>query len=458
MARMSIDDKFLRDARVVLLGRRFGWGRRETMGALLDLFAIAYDREDDVITAAEIDVTAGEAGFADALIDVDLGERVDDGVRIKGAAERIEYLAAKREAGRRGGRKSGETRRNRREAKRSTASADREARGNPPDPVPDLPPDPVPEDQSSLPRTIPPAVPEPEPAQAVQEQQRPAGGAGPATPPSPAHEDIARTQSEQKYARESVADFLCGPKACDHVVSRTTPENMRGGDRDPTPANVILHAPAFDSSEPRAIGRLAETTWRRISDAAIALAAELKLPPPLPFPAITPSTNRAGFVELKSRIREEGELAPTVCDRVLENLVKQARSRRSVEWLAEKVFGDKAWVNARNGIDPSARAAPGRGDQRAFQPSMPTPPRFAPVVDPVISPEDRAAMLELADRLVANPDAAAVAEFKNGRAPKHLPTHELVKRFGDARAGPGSAGPHDDTPDEKPDRRRKAAK
>lgn len=144
MARMSIDDKFLRDPRVVLLGRRFGWSRRETMGALIDVFALTYDQEVDVLTADEIDVTAGEAGFADALVAVDLGERDERGVRIKGAAERIEYLAAKREAGRKGGRKSGESRRNRNEAKRSTASTDAQARRNPPDPVPDLPPDPVP--------------------------------------------------------------------------------------------------------------------------------------------------------------------------------------------------------------------------------------------------------------------------------------------------------------------------
>jgi len=157
MARMSIDDKFLRDARVVLLGRRFGWSRRETMGALLDVFALTYDQETDVISSDEIDVAAGEAGFAQAMIDVDLGEHDDAGVRIKGAAERIEYLAAKREAGRKGGRKSGESRRNKHEAKRSSASSDREARGNLPDPVPDLPPDPVPapdlQDQKvSLPR------------------------------------------------------------------------------------------------------------------------------------------------------------------------------------------------------------------------------------------------------------------------------------------------------------------
>lgn len=123
-------------------------------------------------------------------------------------------------------------------------------------------------------------------------------------------------------------------------------------------AGTQLAMPAFDPNDGFARGRLAEATWHRISDAAIAIAAELGLPAPLPFPAITPSSNRRGFAELRDRIREEGELAPEVCDRVVENVVRQARAKRSVEWLAEKVFGDKPWVNARNGIDPSARSAP----------------------------------------------------------------------------------------------------
>lgn len=158
MARMSIDDKFLRDGRVKLLGQRFGWSRRETMGALLDVFAVAYDREDDVLPDAEIDAAADKQGFADAMVDVDLGERIDGEVRVKGAAERIEYLAKKREAGQKGGRKSGESRRKRREAKRSSASEAGQAHGNPPDSVPDS----VPDSQRSLPRD--PAVPGPAPS------------------------------------------------------------------------------------------------------------------------------------------------------------------------------------------------------------------------------------------------------------------------------------------------------
>ncbi|HKP08299.1 MAG TPA: hypothetical protein VJU58_13685 [Microbacterium sp.] len=156
---MSIDDKLLRDPRAVRLARRFGWRRQEAIGRLLDVYAVAYDREREVLSVEDVDIAAEQDGFADAMFEVDLAEQVRTGVRIKGAAERIAYLAHKSEAGRIGGVKSGESRRNRREAERSSASSTREARGNPPDPVPDLPPDPVPDQKNlSLSGAIPPST------------------------------------------------------------------------------------------------------------------------------------------------------------------------------------------------------------------------------------------------------------------------------------------------------------
>lgn len=221
MARMSIDDKFLRDGRVKLLGQRFGWSRRETMGALLDVFAVAYDQEDDVIPVAEIDAAADEAGFAMAMVAVNLGEMDGDDVRIKGAAERIEYLAKKREAGAKGGRKSGESRRNRREAKRSTASEAREASWNPPDPVPDLAPDPVPdlgrdapaspplptEPPGPDPLTLQPSQPKtPRPAKATK-HRLPAGW----TP---------RPQERERAAREGINADLEAERFRDHHTAK----------------------------------------------------------------------------------------------------------------------------------------------------------------------------------------------------------------------------------------------
>lgn len=161
MARMSIDDKFPRDPRVIKLGRRVGWSRRETMGALIDVFQIVYDRERDTLPAEDIDIAAEREGFAEHMIECDLAERTRAGVRVKGAAERIDYLKNRAEAGRVGGLKSGESRRNSTEAnarsKRSTASSGAEASRNPPDPVPDPPP--VPDGVPDLERETAPASP-----------------------------------------------------------------------------------------------------------------------------------------------------------------------------------------------------------------------------------------------------------------------------------------------------------
>jgi hypothetical protein len=277
---MSIDDKFPRDPRVIKLGRRAGWSRRETMGALIDVFQIVYDRERDVLPDEDIDIAAELDGFAGHMIACDLAERTTFGVRVRGAAERIEYLRNRSEAGRTGGIKSGESRRNRDEAKlrskRSTASGRAKASRNPPDPVPDDPPDPVPARES--PRA--PAIP-------------------------------------------------------------ATPERT----------------PAYDHQDPRSRGRLAEATYESASKARIEVAAELGLPEQIPFPVITPANRPRAFVELQDRVREEGENAPAVCDRVIGNLIAQARETRSIEWLSLKSFSSGAWTTARERV-PGQRAGP----------------------------------------------------------------------------------------------------
>lgn len=151
MARMSIDDKFLRDPRVARLARNLRWSRYEARGRLLDVFAVCYDLETDVLRAEDIDAAAEHPGLADEMFAVDLAVNVRGGLRIRGAGKRIEYLGAKREAGRLGGLKSGESRRLAAKHERSN----HEAPPNPPDPVPDpVPdPDPVPEEREIRPRS-----------------------------------------------------------------------------------------------------------------------------------------------------------------------------------------------------------------------------------------------------------------------------------------------------------------
>lgn len=205
---------------------------------------------------------------------------------------------------------------------------------------------PDPEELSRPARAIPPAVLEPEPAdlQVVQERQQPAGGAG-------------ATAAER----------------ADHPV----PERSRQLAIDSAPRGDRSYNP----DDPFARGRLAEATYRRVSDARIAEAARLGLPEPLPFPERTPSSRAGSYRDLLDRIREEGGRAPAVCNRVVENLIAQARSKRSIEWLSEKAFSEGGWRTAREGDVPvsrkSARAGPRSQDPTVGRVEPQGPERYA---------------------------------------------------------------------------------
>ncbi len=142
MARMSIDDKFLRDPRVADLADDLGISRFDAMGRLLAVFALCYDFERDTLRTSDIDRAAERPGFADAIFAADLAVIARGGMRIRGANQRIEYLAGKREAGRVGGANSALSRQL---ASKHPVQAPRQARGNLPDPVPDVVPDPAPD-------------------------------------------------------------------------------------------------------------------------------------------------------------------------------------------------------------------------------------------------------------------------------------------------------------------------
>ncbi len=160
MARMSIDDKVLRDPRITALAKQLGWSRRETLGCLVaEVWSICYDQESPVISPRMIDIAAGHDGFADALLDCELATRDRSGkLRISGAKERIEYLDHKKRAGREGGLKSGESRTKEPKQKPSSGEAHLKQRGSTPQAAGN-PPDPVP-DPSSVPDPVPDPVPD----------------------------------------------------------------------------------------------------------------------------------------------------------------------------------------------------------------------------------------------------------------------------------------------------------
>lgn len=167
MARMSIDDSAGRDPRVKRLGRALGWSRRETLGALFDVWSLCYDRLTPFLPAEDVNAQADHDGAVAAMVEVGLATEHPEGVRIAGATERIDYLLKCREAGRMGGEAKARNADDKKlatlEGRQSGATATLERPSSAPvatsyhvpDPVPDSPPDPVP-DQGSPRRSLAP--------------------------------------------------------------------------------------------------------------------------------------------------------------------------------------------------------------------------------------------------------------------------------------------------------------
>lgn len=118
--------------------------------------------------------------------------------------------------------------------------------------------------------------------------------------------------------------------------------------------------PAGSGYDPGSLGdrgKLTQRVYSQLSDARLLVARELGLPPPNPFPPITPATRPAGYRDLLERVSEEGINAPRVCEAILQSLLDQARAERSIDWLSEKVFKPGAWRTAREDSPGSRRRA-----------------------------------------------------------------------------------------------------
>lgn len=150
MARMSIDDFFLRDPRIVRLARLLGHVDPDTTrGKLLHVFSNCYDRRSAVVRREDVDVVI--AGLADAMIACDLALDTPEGIRVAGAQERIDYLLRQAERGSKGGKESWMGRRRKRkglpenEAYASASGFSGASAALQPSPVPDPSPSPVPD-------------------------------------------------------------------------------------------------------------------------------------------------------------------------------------------------------------------------------------------------------------------------------------------------------------------------
>ncbi len=106
MASVRIEDEARRDPRFKILGKKIGSDRFSAIGRMIEVWAHCTERETYFLQPEIIDACADFDGFCELLLlpDVNLAEKTDQGIRIKGTQGRIEWLAAKRENGKSGGR------------------------------------------------------------------------------------------------------------------------------------------------------------------------------------------------------------------------------------------------------------------------------------------------------------------------------------------------------------------
>lgn len=114
---------------------------------------------------------------------------------------------------------------------------------------------------------------------------------------------------------------------------------------------------SYDATNPSHRGMLAESVWRALSDARLAIGSDLGLTP-LPLPPLGVGSETRGARDLRDRIRAEGALAPMVCTHVIANLMLDARDANSLDWLSEKGFSEGSWQRSRDSAERMNRAPP----------------------------------------------------------------------------------------------------
>jgi uncharacterized phage protein (TIGR02220 family) len=103
----------LRDPRLVRLAKMTGRSRRETLGTLLDVWALGYDRMSATVTELDLDTVADLDGFGEAMVKVGLATVAEggDAMRLSGLEERLDRIDKRRDAGSKGGQASWDKRR-----------------------------------------------------------------------------------------------------------------------------------------------------------------------------------------------------------------------------------------------------------------------------------------------------------------------------------------------------------
>lgn len=95
---VRVDEQAFGDPRIAMVGELAGYNAFEALGRMTHLWRWCTQRQTHVVTEATVRVMLGANGV-DALIGSELGERVPEGIRIRGTGGRIEWpteLAEKR--------------------------------------------------------------------------------------------------------------------------------------------------------------------------------------------------------------------------------------------------------------------------------------------------------------------------------------------------------------------------
>lgn len=106
MARVSVEDKALRDPRFAVLGKLLGTSKFDALGRMISIWEYCTQNQLVTLSEEQINVLAENENYSQLLLDekVGLAEKSKKGIRIKGLKGRIEWLANLRKNGEKGGR------------------------------------------------------------------------------------------------------------------------------------------------------------------------------------------------------------------------------------------------------------------------------------------------------------------------------------------------------------------
>jgi hypothetical protein len=129
-APVRLEDAAFGDARIETLGQIAGYNRYEALGRMAHLWRWCTDRATYVVSEAVVRGCLGPQGV-EALLESDLGERVEGGIRVRGTVGRVEWLDVKRKAGQAGGEASAKQKASTRQAPVKQTPSTSQANANP---------------------------------------------------------------------------------------------------------------------------------------------------------------------------------------------------------------------------------------------------------------------------------------------------------------------------------------